>query len=212
MSQVGSRWPSDLRRSTYKPDVPLAAHHVLPHFALVAAVSCGALAGLLQEEQRNLLQGCDQCQPGCCLCFLPDALQEEQRSLLKFVTSCSRAPLGGFKHLNPPLTIHKASTHVGSLGCASTCPELLLPMPLRRLSTLSLLLLQSCRPPSRLAAFYAPGRRSLHTSAAAADICRWTAAPRCWLRWAARMWTGCPPPPPAPTPSRRGGRQPRGGG
>jgi hypothetical protein len=33
--------------------------------------------------------------------------QEEQRSLLKFVTSCSRAPLGGFQHLTPPLTIHK---------------------------------------------------------------------------------------------------------
>lgn len=36
------------------------------------------------------------------------AAQEEQRALLKFVTSVSRAPLGGFKHLTPPLTIHKA--------------------------------------------------------------------------------------------------------
>lgn len=31
-----------------------------------------------------------------------------QRSqLLRFVTSCSRAPLGGFQHLNPPFTIHR---------------------------------------------------------------------------------------------------------
>lgn len=27
--------------------------------------------------------------------------------LLKFVTSCSRAPLLGFKHLHPAFTIHK---------------------------------------------------------------------------------------------------------
>ena len=33
--------------------------------------------------------------------------QEDRKALLKFVTSCSRAPLGGFRHLNPPLTIHK---------------------------------------------------------------------------------------------------------
>ena len=31
-----------------------------------------------------------------------------QRSqLLRFVTSCGRAPLGGFQHLNPPFTIHR---------------------------------------------------------------------------------------------------------
>ncbi len=32
----------------------------------------------------------------------------ERSALMKFATSVSRAPLGGFKHLNPPLTIHKA--------------------------------------------------------------------------------------------------------
>ena len=32
---------------------------------------------------------------------------EQRRALLKFTTSCSRAPLGGFKHLVPPLCIHK---------------------------------------------------------------------------------------------------------
>ena len=32
---------------------------------------------------------------------------EQRQALLKFVTSCSRAPLGGFQHLVPPLCIHK---------------------------------------------------------------------------------------------------------
>ena len=27
--------------------------------------------------------------------------------LLRFVTSCSRPPLGGFKYLHPPFTLHK---------------------------------------------------------------------------------------------------------
>ena len=31
----------------------------------------------------------------------------ERGLLLKFCTSCSRPPLGGFRHLAPPLTIHK---------------------------------------------------------------------------------------------------------
>ena len=29
-------------------------------------------------------------------------------ALLKFVTSCSRPPLGGFAHLSPPFTVHQA--------------------------------------------------------------------------------------------------------
>lgn len=32
---------------------------------------------------------------------------EERSAFLKFVTSCSRPPLGGFKHMQPPLTLHK---------------------------------------------------------------------------------------------------------
>lgn len=32
---------------------------------------------------------------------------KEMGLLLKFITSCSRAPLGGFKYLHPPLTLHK---------------------------------------------------------------------------------------------------------
>ncbi|ESW34821.1 hypothetical protein PHAVU_001G184300 [Phaseolus vulgaris] len=37
---------------------------------------------------------------------------EERCMLLKFVTSCSRAPLLGFKYLQPPLTIHKVACDV----------------------------------------------------------------------------------------------------
>ncbi|CAI5968216.1 unnamed protein product, partial [Closterium sp. NIES-65] len=62
--------------------------------------------------------------------------REEKSQLLKFVTSCSRPPLLGFKHLNPPLTIHKVNVDasmwatlggpdVDWLPTASTCYNLL---------------------------------------------------------------------------------------
>lgn len=58
--------------------------------------------------------------------------QEERRALLKFVTSCSRPPLQGFRHLHPPFTIHKVDCDaapwaqlfgqdVERLPSASTC-------------------------------------------------------------------------------------------
>ncbi|KAG0632524.1 hypothetical protein M758_1G333800 [Ceratodon purpureus] len=57
---------------------------------------------------------------------------EERCALLKFVTSCSRAPLLGFKHLQPAFTIHKVACEasvwaviggqdVDRLPSASTC-------------------------------------------------------------------------------------------
>ena len=54
--------------------------------------------------------------------------ENEKRQLLKFVTSCSRPPMLGFKELHPPFTILSAreSNHLPS---ASTCMHLLkLPM------------------------------------------------------------------------------------
>ncbi|KAF5840138.1 hypothetical protein DUNSADRAFT_17621 [Dunaliella salina] len=58
----------------------------------------------------------------------------ERGLLLKFVTSCSRAPLGGFKYLHPPFLIHKVECEasffaslpgmrgdVDRLPTASTC-------------------------------------------------------------------------------------------
>jgi len=44
---------------------------------------------------------------------------EQLSALLKFVTSCSRAPLLGFKTLDPPFCIHKSS--IGYLPSATTC-------------------------------------------------------------------------------------------
>jgi len=44
---------------------------------------------------------------------------EEQAKLLKFVTSCSRPPLLGFKSLDPPFCIHQKTTP--GLPSATTC-------------------------------------------------------------------------------------------
>ena len=47
-----------------------------------------------------------------------------KRQLLKFVTSCSRPPLLGFKELDPPFCIQNAGTE-DRLPTASTCMNLL---------------------------------------------------------------------------------------
>ncbi|XP_067007893.2 ubiquitin-protein ligase E3C [Anabrus simplex] len=48
----------------------------------------------------------------------------QRRQLLKFVTSCSRPPLLGFKELDPPFCIQHAGT-INRLPTASTCMNLL---------------------------------------------------------------------------------------
>merc|ERR1719152_1097790 len=52
---------------------------------------------------------------------------EHRAKLLKFVTSCSRPPLLGFAHLNPPFTIQRVNIRNDSerLPTASTCMNLL---------------------------------------------------------------------------------------
>ncbi|KAG0307017.1 hypothetical protein BGZ98_001257 [Dissophora globulifera] len=45
---------------------------------------------------------------------LEDFSSEEKRAFLKFVTSCSKPPLGGFKHLYPPFAIRLVMTPVTS--------------------------------------------------------------------------------------------------
>lgn len=71
----------------------------------------------------------------------------ERCMLLKFVTSCSRGPLLGFKHLHPPFTIHKVACDLpiwASLGgqdvdrlpSASTCYNTLKLPTYKRPSTL----------------------------------------------------------------------------
>ncbi|XP_024536695.1 E3 ubiquitin-protein ligase UPL7 isoform X1 [Selaginella moellendorffii] len=72
---------------------------------------------------------------------------KERCAVLKFVTSCSRAPLLGFKHLQPPFTIHKvtsdapvwtflAGQDVDRLPSASTCYNILKLPAYRRIGTL----------------------------------------------------------------------------
>lgn len=36
-----------------------------------------------------------------------DFSPQQRAALMRFVTSCSRAPLGGFKYLQPPFTVHR---------------------------------------------------------------------------------------------------------
>ncbi|KAG7224978.1 hypothetical protein INR49_014895 [Caranx melampygus] len=50
---------------------------------------------------------------------------DEKRKLLKFVTSCSRPPLLGFKELYPAFCIHNGGTDLDRLPTASTCMNLL---------------------------------------------------------------------------------------
>uniref|UniRef100_A0A131YMP7 HECT-type E3 ubiquitin transferase n=1 Tax=Rhipicephalus appendiculatus TaxID=34631 RepID=A0A131YMP7_RHIAP len=51
--------------------------------------------------------------------------EHQRRLLLKFVTSCSRPPLLGFKDLVPQFCIHSAGPEPGRLPTASTCMNLL---------------------------------------------------------------------------------------
>ncbi|MEW5298301.1 MAG: hypothetical protein WDW36_001441 [Sanguina aurantia] len=71
----------------------------------------------------------------------------ECAALLKFVTSCSRAPLGGFQYLQPPFTIHRVTCDasalvflggrdVDRLPTASTCYNMLKLPNYRLLSTM----------------------------------------------------------------------------
>ena len=71
----------------------------------------------------------------------------EMAQLLKFVTSCSRAPIGGFKFLHPPFTIHKVDCDhsalayfggkdVDRLPSASTCFNMIKLPNYQRTSTL----------------------------------------------------------------------------
>ncbi|GFR45588.1 hypothetical protein Agub_g6983 [Astrephomene gubernaculifera] len=78
----------------------------------------------------------------------------EQAALLRFVTSCSRPPLGGFRYLNPPLTLHQVDCDAGvfaalggrdvsRLPSASTCYNMLKLPNYRRAATLREKLLYS---------------------------------------------------------------------
>ncbi|KAG2483869.1 hypothetical protein HYH03_017266 [Edaphochlamys debaryana] len=83
---------------------------------------------------------------------LAELTPQQQAALLRFVTSCSRPPLGGFRYLQPPLTVHKVDCDAGifavlggrdvdRLPSASTCYNMLKLPNYRRASTLKAKLL-----------------------------------------------------------------------
>ncbi|KAJ3126544.1 hypothetical protein HK098_007444 [Nowakowskiella sp. JEL0407] len=45
---------------------------------------------------------------------LADLEPKEKKAFLKFVTSCSKPPVGGFQHLTPPLTIRFVTEEVSA--------------------------------------------------------------------------------------------------
>ena len=51
--------------------------------------------------------------------------EEDKKKLLKFVTSCSRPPLLGFKELYPKFCIHSSGSGDEHLPTASTCMNML---------------------------------------------------------------------------------------
>ncbi|XP_014667379.1 PREDICTED: ubiquitin-protein ligase E3C-like [Priapulus caudatus] len=51
--------------------------------------------------------------------------ENQKRLLLKFITSCSRPSLLGFKELFPPISIGNAGADIRRLPSASTCMNLL---------------------------------------------------------------------------------------
>ena len=55
---------------------------------------------------------------------------------LKFATSCSRPPLLGFSHLQPPFCVHRATNEEGRLPTSATCMNLLKLPPYDSLETL----------------------------------------------------------------------------
>ena len=75
------------------------------HFAVRPLPAKIAKAGLCNETKTDtvdLMQFLSELQ------VVSEMSKAERSALMKFATSVSRAPLGGFKHLNPSLTVHKA--------------------------------------------------------------------------------------------------------
>lgn len=60
-----------------------------------------------------------------CMQVMSSLSDKERQAVMRFVTSCSRAPLGGFQYLNPPLTLHKVlqltHSYLLSFNVASGC-------------------------------------------------------------------------------------------
>ncbi|XP_059156173.1 ubiquitin-protein ligase E3C-like [Physella acuta] len=70
-----------------------------------------------------------------------DFTDKQKQQLLKFVTSCSRPPLLGFRDLYPAFCIHSAGADVDRLPTASTCMNLLKLPPFQDMLTMKTKLL-----------------------------------------------------------------------
>eukprot|EP00951_Prasinocladus_malaysianus_P029248 scaffold269232_cov33-Prasinocladus_malaysianus.AAC.1 len=67
--------------------------------------------GILSSEKLCSLQ--KRVLPAACFVQAVEAMPSADRAaLLKFVTSCSRAPLGGFAFMTPPFTVHKVMNFI----------------------------------------------------------------------------------------------------
>jgi ubiquitin-protein ligase E3 C len=74
-----------------------------------------------------------------------ESSEEDRKSILKFCTSCSRAPLLGFKAMNPNFAIQKISGSIDSLPTTATCVNLLKLPEYPSKSTMSAKLLYAAR-------------------------------------------------------------------
>ncbi|GMK53858.1 hypothetical protein CspeluHIS016_0104440 [Cutaneotrichosporon spelunceum] len=81
---------------------------------------------LLDLRKHTTVSGFDDERTPAMFWRVVDSFSEDQkRQLLTFVTSCSRPPLLGFAHLNPPFGVRNAGQDKSRLPTASSCANLL---------------------------------------------------------------------------------------
>ena len=82
----------------------------------IKITDCGTFTGSYSDDHPVILTFWE---------VVRDFNDKQRRQLLKFVTSCSRPPLLGFRDLFPMFCIHSAGKQAERLPTASTCMNLL---------------------------------------------------------------------------------------
>ena len=77
--------------------------------ASVPSEATSAFTGCLSVERCEHAAGHSLQVTECMLQVVEGFDAQQLAALLKFVTSCSRPPLGGFQFLVPPFTIHQVT-------------------------------------------------------------------------------------------------------
>ncbi len=97
------------------------------HNELQLLISGSGALDVVDLRENVTLQGFDSADRTVEYFFqvVEELTPEQQHKLLKFVTSCSRPPLLGFKFLNPRFTIQRVAGDNEHLPTASTCFNLL---------------------------------------------------------------------------------------